>query len=268
MSIPKLSITESFLRAAQVACDAVERLHGAIELAWSAYGRWVMAESPEIVLTHPVVLKATCGTHSFSVTAKDLSEIGRRASAEIGHLRMLGQVHRHPWPEQPFPSYVDQKDRQRMSALYRDCGARELVTVREVAASGATYSLDPRIVVRCPTSLQPPEQLVCEYRTLLSYQTFVIVNAHADRDRIYAQIVEYKRLPFGVDTSIIYDDCPVAVLADQDAATLLELTLPQVTCDVDSRAIERTVQERVIVAAPIGWKRTEDDIDAGWDEVN
>jgi hypothetical protein len=272
---PRLFVTASFMRAAQAGCDAADRLRGGVEIGWSLYGKWTKALGERygtIFLTHPFMLKADCGASWFRVQPSDLSALGRRVSESHGHLMPLGQAHRHPGIYRPTPSSTDDDDRERMANLLRDCSEREVVEHWEVspqlprahtkggAKRIARYAIDPRLTIGIwprPAKLRrralpvPVRRLaraaavVCTMRVGLSYQAFVVFNKSADRNAIYAQAMEFRRLPFGENMSTLFDDCGVAVLPDAEVADRLGIDVSLVRCDVDKDRIDKTVLECV-----------------------
>jgi len=273
---PKLVLTDSFMKAAQAGCDAADRLRGGVEVPWAHYGRWMIADGDRfgaIYLTHPFILKAECGTSWFRVKPEDLSALGRSVFSTHPHLTVLGQTHRHPGLFKPTPSYTDDGDREKMANLLRACAEREVVEEWEVppdvppvdAAGDAKrivkYSIDPRLVISIwpratsglrssilPVSVRRIAQaatLMCTRRVGLSYQVYLVLNAKADRDAIYAQVMEFRRLPFGEDVSTLFDDWPVEILPDAEVAARLGLDVDLVRCDVDPDRIETTVEECV-----------------------
>jgi hypothetical protein len=273
---PKLFVSDSFMLAAQATCAAADRLHGGVEIAWSAYGQWTIAKSDgfgAIYLSHPFLLKAECGPSWFRVQPADLSALGRRVSESHPHLTVLGQLHRHPGRYKPSPSYTDDEDRERIASLLRDCAEREVVERWAVppqpppaGASGdagqiVEYAIDPRLVFSLgPGSRSLPERLLpvrlrrlaraatvtCTRRVGLSYQVFLVFNADADRDAIYAQVMEFRRLPFGEDVATLFDDWPVEILPDAEVAARLAIDdVDLVRCDVDPDRIETAVEECV-----------------------
>jgi len=272
---PKLFLSDSFLLAVQAACAAADRLRGGVEVAWSAYGRWTIAKGEgfgSIFLSHPFLLKAECAPSWFRVKPADLSALGRRVSESYPHLTVLGQVHKHPGRWKPTPSHTDDEDRERIACLLRDCAEREVVERWEVppqltraATDGdgrrvVEYAIDPRLVLTVgPRSGSLPARLLplpvraitqaatatCTRRVGLSYQVFLVCNATAEREALYAQVMEFRRLPFGEDVATLFDDWPVEILPDAEVAARLGLDEDLVRCDVDPDRIEEAVEECV-----------------------
>jgi hypothetical protein len=272
---PALFVSDSFMLAAQAGCDAADRLRGGVEVAWSAYGQWTIAKGARfgaIYLSHPFLLKAECGLARFRVKPMDLSALGRRVSASYPHLTVLGQMHRHPGRCKPTPSPTDDEDRERMANLLRDCAEREVVECWEVpphlprvgnngdARQRVEYAIDPRLVISMgPRSGSPPSSalpapargiaqaptVTCTRRVGLAYQVFLICNAQAEREAIHAQVMEFRRLPFGEDVATLFDDWKVEILPDTEVAARLAMDVDLVRCDVDRDRIAASVEECV-----------------------
>ena len=247
---PKLFVSDSLMLAAQAGCAAADRLRGGVEVAWSAYGQWTIAEGDRfgaIYLSHPFLLKAECGFSWFRVKPADLSALGRRVSESHPHLTVLGQIHRHPGIFKPTPSHTDDEDREKIANLLRDCAEREVVERWEVpphlprvgtngdARQMVEYAIDPRLVISMwprsgslrsrilpVRSIARAPTVTCTRRLGLSYQVFLVFNAKADRDAIYAQVMEFRRLPFGEDVSTLFDDWEVEILPDAETAARLK----------------------------------------------
>jgi hypothetical protein len=273
---PKLIVSDSFMLAAQAGCVATDRLHGSLEIAWSAYGQWTLAPGDgfgTIYLTHPFLLRAACGTAWFRVQPADLSALGRYVSESHPHLTVLGQAHRHPGNLKPTPSCTDDQDRVRIANLFRDCAEHEVVERWEVPPrlppAGSTedvrriveYAIDPRLVLSmCPRAgslrarLLPAQvrritqaaTVTCTRCVGLSYQVFLVFNAQAERDAIHAQVMEFRRLPFGEDVATLFDDWHVEILPDAEVAARLAVDVALVQCDVDQERIEAAVEECVL----------------------
>jgi hypothetical protein len=272
---PRLLVTRSFMAAAQAGCDAADRLRGGVEVGWSLYGQWKKADDErfgEIYVTHPFMLKADCGTAWFRVKPADLSALGRRVSESHSHLVVLGQAHRHPGTYRPLPSPTDEDDRDQMARLLKDCAEKEIVEHWEVPpavpparATGAAkrilkYAIDPQLEIRIwprprknrrRTPAGPVRRIaraasvMCTKRVGLSYQAFLVFNKTADCDAIYAQVMEFRRLPFGEDATTLFDDNPVEVVPDAEVADRLGIDVSLVRCDVDQERIDETVKDCV-----------------------
>jgi hypothetical protein len=241
---PKLIVSDSFMLAAQAGCVATDRLHGSLEIAWSAYGQWTLAPGDgfgTIYLTHPFLLRAACGTAWFRVQPADLSALGRYVSESHPHLTVLGQAHRHPGNLKPTPSCTDDQDRVRIANLFRDCAEHEVVERWEVPPrlppAGSTE--DVRRITQAAT-------VTCTRCVGLSYQVFLVFNAQAERDAIHAQVMEFRRLPFGEDVATLFDDWHVEILPDAEVAARLAVDVALVQCDVDQERIEAAVEECVL----------------------
>ena len=270
---PKLFVSGSLMLAAQAGCDAADRLRGGVEVAWSAYGQWTIADGDRfgaIYLSHPFLLKAECGFSWFRVKPADLSALGRRVSESHPHLTVLGQIHRHPGIFKPIPSHTDDEDREKIANLLRDCAEREVVERWEVpphlprvgtngdARRMVEYAIDPRLVISMGPrsgslrsrilsasvrSIARAPTVTCTRRVGLSYQVFLVFNAKAARDAIYAQVMEFRRLPFGEDVSTLFDDWEVEILPDAEVAARLAIDVDLVRCDVDQDRIETAIEE-------------------------